>query len=164
MLKRQERFRLDGDGYWMNLCYELPLPSGGPIFIGYGGTCTSAVLGFPSWQVQRLGKRSWLHANFTNFRSWSWKPSKNSLKVHLLEGVLIVLCCLLLAIRWSDVSDMVFFPGINYSMRPFPSRTICWSIPPPLTSSENPAVELIKYKSRMFSLQGKNTKAFQSML
>lgn len=53
-----------------------PLPSGGPIFMGYGGTCTSAVLGLPSWQVHRLGNLSWLHANFTNFRSWSWKRGR----------------------------------------------------------------------------------------
>lgn len=58
------------------------MPSGGAIFMGYGGTW--AVSGPPSLQGQVNGMRSWLQANLMNLHSSSWAnissaPQKNSM-------------------------------------------------------------------------------------
>ena len=54
----------------MATIYYSPVPSGGAIFIGYGGTFIAVSLP-PSLQGLPNGILSWLQANFMNFRSSS---------------------------------------------------------------------------------------------
>lgn len=53
-------------------------PSGGAIFMGYGGTW--AVSGPPSLHGQVKGIRSWLQANLMNLQSSSWVNISNALQ------------------------------------------------------------------------------------
>lgn len=48
----------------------LPAPSGGAIFMGYGGTCVASCP--PSRHGHVWGMRSWLQANFMKRESSSW--------------------------------------------------------------------------------------------